>query len=251
MQLINKLFNSLASTPGSNPLYHRQVALSNRQVEVIIKRSRRKSLALHVFPDKPVELRAPLKCPWVEIDRFLASRTQWIEDAQNELLKIPRQAPPEYTEGSLHRFRGTHYPLRLDYGRPSGTRLFNNMILVKCSRPGRKSLVATHLDRWYVSEAKLYFSERLTACLQRFPVPMQYNRLIIRKMKARWGSCSNTRDICLNSLLIRMPDEAIDFVITHELCHLQHFSHSKAFYKLLASAMPDWQEREALLLVNE
>ncbi len=244
---MKKLISSQETQPEPNSLYVRILALSDRQVEVVIKRSRRKSLALHVFPDKPVELRAPLKCPWVDIDRFLTARTLWIEDAQNELFQVPTPAPLEYREGSRHSFRGTSYPLRLDYGRPSGTRLFNGMILVKCSRPGRETLIATHLDRWYTSEAKLYFPERIRACMQRFPMPPQYNRLIVRKMKARWGSCSNTRDICLNSLLMRMPDDAIDFVITHELCHLQYFSHSKAFYSLLTSVMPDWQEREALL----
>ena len=69
----------------------------------------------------------------------------------------------------------------------------------------------------------------------------------IRKMKARWGSCSSQGELCFNSLLMQKDEALIDLVIVHELCHLRHFNHNRAFYKLLGNVLPDWQEREKML----
>ena len=236
------------SGAGDTACYVRKVIVANKSIEVFIKRSRRKTMALHVGKDKPVELRVPMKCPWIVIDRFLDSRLSWIQEALDEMAAIPRVKPPEFKSGSLHGYLGLSYPLALVHGRPNLVELSQGSIVIRCSKPGNESLVARHLDQWYRSEAKRLFPARIDACMQRFPIDRPYRKLVVRKMKARWGSCSRQGDICLNSLLVRMPVDAIDFVITHELCHLHHFSHSKSFYRLLSAAMPDWRERESLLV---
>lgn len=65
-------------------------------------------------------------------------------------------------------------------------------------------------------------------------------QLRVRKMRSRWGSCSRAAVVTLNLELIRMPLECIvDYVITHELCHLAEFNHSPRFYELQARFVPD------------
>ena len=236
------------SAPGDDACYVRQVVVANESVDVYIKRSRRKSMAIHVSKDKPVELRVPLKCPWMEIDQFLESRLVWLQAAIDEMAAIPNIEPPRFKPGSEHDYLGQPYSLVLVHGKPNLVEQIQDSIVVRCSKPGSEKLVAGHLERWYRSEAKRLFPARIDTCMERFPVVKPYQNLIVRKMKARWGSCSRQGDICLNSLLVKMPDDAIDFVITHELCHLHYFSHSKSFYRLLSSVMPDWREREDLLV---
>lgn len=68
--------------------------------------------------------------------------------------------------------------------------------------------------------------------------------LKIRTMKTRWGSLSSKGNLTLNTTLIRAPRECIDYVLTHELCHLAHRNHGPAFYRLLEQAMPDWKKRK-------
>jgi len=66
--------------------------------------------------------------------------------------------------------------------------------------------------------------------------------LSIKKMQKRWGSLSKKGVVTLNTDLVKAPKECIDYVVTHELCHLIHHNHSPEFYKLLESAIPQWEE---------
>ena len=63
----------------------------------------------------------------------------------------------------------------------------------------------------------------------------------------RFGSCSGKNRLCFSWRLMRYPQEAIDYVVVHELAHIRHKNHSSAFYALIASVLPDYKEREALL----
>ena len=76
---------------------------------------------------------------------------------------------------------------------------------------------------------------------------IDYQNLSITNSKTRWGSCDTYRNIKLNFRLIMLPHKAIDFVIIHELTHILEFNHSKDFYALVESFMPDWKQRKALL----
>lgn len=60
-------------------------------------------------------------------------------------------------------------------------------------------------------------------------------------MKKQWGSCSPQGHILLNPHLVKAPRDCIDYVILHELCHLQEHNHSPKFYQLLSQLMPAWK----------
>ncbi|MDD4828042.1 MAG: SprT-like domain-containing protein [Bacteroidales bacterium] len=73
-------------------------------------------------------------------------------------------------------------------------------------------------------------------------------RWTLRDMNSRWGSCSmTTRRITLNLKLFHKPDECVEYVIVHELCHLLYPNHGKKFYELLSSELPDWKLKKKLL----
>lgn len=65
--------------------------------------------------------------------------------------------------------------------------------------------------------------------------------------RTRFGSCSAKNSVCFSWRLMRFPEDAIDYVVVHELCHIAHHDHSREFYALVASVMPDYKRREALL----
>jgi predicted metal-dependent hydrolase len=72
--------------------------------------------------------------------------------------------------------------------------------------------------------------------------PFRYNRVAIKNNSSNWGSCSTKRNINLNMNLVRLPEELMDYVIAHELCHLVYPNHSDRFHTLL-NAITDGKEK--------
>jgi len=220
----------------------------DQDIEVLIKRSRRKTIAIHVYSDQSAELRAPLKCPWREIDDYLAKKLSWIVRAREHFDRQPPARTLQYVDGESHPFLGQSYRLVTVRGRPRTVELLNDAIVVRCASPCDRDVVRRAVENWYRGRAGLILPERLEICLRLFierapALEAFMPELTIRKMRARWGSCSTRGEICLNSLLVQKPVATIDYVIMHELCHLRHFNHDKGFYRLLGKIMPDWRER--------
>lgn len=69
----------------------------------------------------------------------------------------------------------------------------------------------------------------------------------ITSARKRYGSCSGKNSLCFSCFLMRCPEEAIDLVVVHELCHIREKNHGPRFYALLEQALPDWRERKKLL----
>lgn len=72
-------------------------------------------------------------------------------------------------------------------------------------------------------------------------------RITITGARTRFGSCSAKGAVCFSWRLFQYPDEAVDYVVVHELAHLLHLNHSPAFHAAVASILPDWKRRGALL----
>lgn len=69
----------------------------------------------------------------------------------------------------------------------------------------------------------------------------------ITAARKRYGSCSGKNSLCFSCFLMRCPEEAVDLVVVHELCHILEKNHGPRFYALLEQILPDWRERKKLL----
>jgi len=81
-------------------------------------------------------------------------------------------------------------------------------------------------------------------------VGVSYGRITIRCQKTRWGSCSSKGNLNFNCLLMELPDEIIDSVVIHELCHRKHMNHSKTFYDEVESVLPEYKKCRKWLKEN-
>ena len=78
-------------------------------------------------------------------------------------------------------------------------------------------------------------------------VGVTYGRITIRNQRTRWGSCSSKGNLNFNCLLMLTPPEVIDYVVVHELCHRKQMNHSAAFWREVASCLPDYAAQRAWL----
>lgn len=78
-------------------------------------------------------------------------------------------------------------------------------------------------------------------------IGVSYGRITIRNQKTRWGSCSGKHNLNFNCLLMRAPEEMLDYVIVHELCHIIEMNHSKAFWAQVEAVIPDYKKRRKWL----
>ena len=239
-------------------------------LEIVVKRQRRKSLALHILSPDELEIRAPLKCAWSQIDEFVYLKEDWILESIVSMKEMPVKPVPVFAHGESHKFLGRDYQLEICQGAPALVFLLGDKIVVRSRQPGKKGEVERLFQNFLKSRAYSFFPDRIRQCRRKFSGidndiangtthtagdPGCHPRhdssdtegFRIRKMKARWGSCSSRGELCFNSLLMQKDHALIDLVIVHELCHLRHFCHDRAFYNLLEAVLPDWREQAKLL----
>ncbi len=95
------------------------------------------------------------------------------------------------------------------------------------------------LERWYRHAARVEIAPRLDgACAQ---AGSAYTKLTIRAQRTRWASCSRTGAMSFNWRLLLAPEPILDYVVWHEVCHLEMMDHSPRFWSLLASRCPDYR----------
>lgn len=228
----------------------REYVIRNREIEVTCTLLRRKCkhLRIAVTPDLKVKITAPLRASESFINEAVREKTPWIIRTINRFGKCRVLPVPEnYASGERLAYLGTEYVLKVINGKRSPTRLDGDFLVVQLPDPDQKS-VKRAVDKWFRIQAEMTFSACMNsgyAVVSQFGV--QKPVLKIRRMKSRWGTCSRSGEITLNLMLIHLPVICIEYIIMHELCHLRHLNHSKAFYSFLQCCMPDWKDRKAVL----
>jgi hypothetical protein len=226
------------------------IQYGKRSIEYQVIRRGRKTLEIAVEPDATVSVAAPISARLETIESKVRKRAAWILKQQRYFEQFnPRTPERRYLSGETHLYLGRQYRLKVVRSATSTVKLFRGHIIVQSTQPKSCEETKRLLDEWYGAKAHLKFNERLDACLQRFsrPASVVPSGLTIRMMRKRWGSMSKRRRLLLNRRMVQAPVDAIDYVITHELCHILEPSHSAAFYKILGKTMKDWEYRKERL----
>lgn len=207
----------------------------------------RKTLEIGVLPDLSVIVKAPLSTPYEEIRKRVSRRARWICRQINYFSQfVPRTPPRQYLSGETYLYLGRRYRLKVQSGNEDTVKLQRGYLFVDVnSKKAKPEKVRELLDQWYSDRARIKLHESFERCWENFAGKNDKKPSVsIRRMKTRWGSLSKNGILTLNVDLIRAPQECIDYVITHEFCHLRYHDHSLAFYKLLDKVMPDWEKRK-------
>ena len=204
----------------------------------------RRTLAIEVHPDGQVLVRAPLDCPHELIAERVKKRANWINRQRTEFERYhPRTPARQYIAGESHLYLGRQYRLKLIMGNTASVKPTRGHLLVTLPKEPTPERIKAAVRRWYRDRAHIVFDDVLTTSLCHFTdIPSPH--MIVRTMHHRWGSLSPRGTMTLNVDLVRAPRPCIEYVITHELSHIQHPNHGPQFFKLLERVMPDWKHRK-------
>ncbi|WP_140987199.1 M48 family metallopeptidase [Asticcacaulis tiandongensis] len=227
-----------------------EIAYGSETISFVISRRDRKTLEIAVEPDMSVVVAAPRDAAVEEIAEKVRKRAAWIRRQQRYFAQfLPRTQERTFVAGETHLYLGRQYRLKIVRHVQEAVKLSRGHILVQTHYPERSDVTKGLVEDWYKARAHIKFRERLEINLRRFPNPEAFNPsgLTIKFLAQRWGSMSPAGRLLLNRRLIQAPVDAIDYVISHELCHLEEPNHGPAFFSLLARILPDWERRKTKL----
>jgi len=198
-----------------------------------------------------VEVIVPRGLPLDEVEPFVESKQAWIERTLLRMRAAARERPrPRLEDGGEVPFLGESLLLRVrvEPGRKRDhVARRGNALSVAVAAAGPDAIRAA-LERWYRGQARIEVARRLDAAVGR--VGQSYAGLQVRGQRTRWASCSSKGAMSFNWRLLLAPPEILDYVVEHEVAHLDVHDHSARFWDLLAQRSPDCREHERWLRSN-
>ena len=220
-----------------------------RKFAVEVTFSARKRLSVTVHPDLRITAKAPAGYEPAVLLRRLKKRSSWIA-RQVDFFERFQPLPTErkFVSGETHYYLGRQYRLRIRPGEIDRVRLIGRFFEMELHETGNREKAREIMLDWYTSHVRDLLSRRLAQYMPTFErMGAEVPEVRYRRMKKRWGSCSNGGVIMLNTELVKAPIHCIDYVILHELCHLLFPNHDRKFFRLLGRLLPDWAKRKERL----
>jgi predicted metal-dependent hydrolase len=225
----------------------RKTTLDGQAISYFVKRSANaKHIRLQVKSETGLTVVIPNSYNARYIPDLLKAKKEWV---LSKLAKYSQfqshKVENELKSGDTLPYfgRDLEVVMQQDHGSGDSARLERNkLVVVLRTANGRLDLV---LKRWYQVQAAEIIRVKVEKTGARFG--LTYNRITVRGQKTRWGSCSHKGNLSFNWKLIMAPEPVIDYVIIHELAHLQEMNHTKRFWGLVAARCPQWREHRKWL----
>jgi predicted metal-dependent hydrolase len=200
--------------------------------EYTLRRSpRARRVRVSVESDGAVRVTLPRRAPLRAADEAVRELTPWIQRRRRALARAAAEIAR--TPGTVP-YLGYELVIVPERGRTRVHRR-GDALLVPAGAEREAAL-----ERWYRRAARAEIAPRLDAAVAR--AGTSYKRLTIRGQRTRWGSCSTSGALSFNWRLLLAPEPVLDYVIEHEVCHIEVMDHSARFWALLESRVPDWRE---------
>jgi len=215
------------------------------KIEKII-RSKRKTIALQITDDATLIVKAPFEVSENAINNVVNKHLEWIEKKKKNILaRDPKPGKKEFVNGEGFLYLGKSYKLKLVENQTTPLIFQDNcFFLSREYQPVAKEI----FKNWYNERAKEKISERVAWYAQKRG--FAYNKVNITDTNQRWGSCSAKGNLNFSWRLIMAPLVVIDYVVVHELFHLEVRNHNELFWNKVKMLMPDYVKHQEWLKKN-
>lgn len=233
------------------------VVFGSTKIDFTVRRStRRATVSIAVEAAGEVVVTAPNDTTLARLEGIVRKKALWIVERRrhrDELTPLPLAR--EFVSGESFRYLGRQYRLKVervaaapgvDDAVPGAVRLLGGYLRVGVPNSLQMLDQAAHvrvaLVSWFQAKAADYLPDKLATWAHRVRVAVPH--LIISDPPKRWGSASTAGIIRINWRAIQAPAALVEYILAHELVHLRHDDHSRAFWSALGRVMPDYDSRK-------
>ena len=198
----------------------------------------------HIYLTFDNEGNLVIKSPKVtqqKIEQLLLKKSSWINNAREKLQQKKGRSLDFSSDLELY-FMGEAYPLILVEHSKRRTHLdFDGAAFTLFYHTYDESVFQTHVDRFYKTEAQKQIPSHVEFWAEKMRLSPTHLRF--RKTKRQWGSCSGRNVLSFNTMMMKLPHDVIQYIIVHELAHIKHKHHQKAFWQLVEDYLPDYKKQ--------
>lgn len=208
-------------------------------VDYTIVYSKRKTISINIFPDKSVIVKAPIGVSKNQINDIVDSKKKWI------INKIKEAEEREKLEEGKLMYLGTQYQVDIKVQRhlkKAFVIFYNDKIIVNVRSEGE---VKEALEKWIKERTRDLILNSIDRYIGNFKIKPK--DITIKEQKNRWGSCTYDNRLLFNNKLSMATNEAVEYVVVHEMCHMIHKNHSKDFWSEVERILPDYKYRHQWL----
>lgn len=207
-----------------------KITIKDQTFNVFITRKNNKNMYLRVKKDGIY-----ITCNYFVTNSMIKS---FIEKNEDDIIKMNETVQRKEKKNKEFYYLGNNYDVVV-LNTVSKIEFVGNQVFVKNK---------TYLNTFLKNECERIFNERVKICYNLFEEDIPYPKVMIGKMKRKWGYCNKRQELIkLNSELIKYSIDEIDYVIIHELCHFLEFNHSKNFWNYVKKYKPNYKENTKVL----
>jgi predicted metal-dependent hydrolase len=216
----------------------RTMHLGGRDVDFLLKRSANRRRAVLTVDERGLTVSVPWRTSDRYIARFLQGSASWVLRKLQEW-ESRRPAPRAWRDGELIDYLGRQLRLQLCAAEFSLAQLRDGgMLSLSLPEPHESETVRATLVKWYRRHAQTHFRARVEHFSEQLGIASP--RVFLSNAQTRWGSCNAERQVRLNWRLIQAAPHVVDYVVAHELAHLEEMNHSARFWRIVERLCPDY-----------
>jgi predicted metal-dependent hydrolase len=204
-------------------------------IQIILRKSPRAQRIQVKISKGQAVLIVPTRVATASALEFLKLNKKWLID------RLSKQQRISFKPGSIISILGKEFTIKYNNSQTKGVSLNDKELLI-C---GNCSELEIRIKRFLASMLKRKITE--IANFMGNKLGVTFNKISIRDMSSRWGSCSSTGNLSFSLKLIFTREEIVDYVVAHELCHLKEMNHGKNFWDLVEEIYPHWQQAKKWL----
>ena len=217
--------------------------------EIVYKK--RESLGITIDVYGNVEVQVPRGTTDDRVLQLIEEKWDWIQQKSKEMKdRLLGEKVKIYDHGEIFLYLGGEYPIKVsqdiniiqDYVVFEGDRL---KIYVKQLEDAK---IKQALKRFYYQECKKLVERSIRTYQKHFKTKPRSIR--ISDNNSNWGTCDSRQQLTFNWKLAMAPQQVIDYVVVHEMCHMVHLNHDRSFWRLVGKILPDYKEQENWLALS-